>query len=462
MSKSVKAKVDDLLATESHQLREQKIYKIHAAMEAILYGAEKVSTIKRRQFQVRLNRAQHAATTWADADHQKAIERFERELHHVTPAKRKLFDKLFQHHEQQLLQEVGTKVTSPRSKFTKELALMKTAAEDEPYGATNMTTDKPLQFQVRLSDAETEGTTWSLADTKRVTNQREREMCAIISNEQKRFKKEFSIHLIEFEAWRETIGIQAFRKTIEQCVTHFKYPKMHLVSHISESIRRMGTGDNFTTDISERLHIANVTEAHRSSNKVNYIRLMLKHNDRCTGLDYMEESLSYLALEGWYNIDSAKVFNLLSTTDKWRSTHRAHLLCLQTIQDEPIIHPVSQQVYYLRETHVRGVCRSIKLTSLRDTSEDFGIPNFGQLFRGQIEQDWRHKVSGLVLGYDQTVLIDSIFIILQNGLLYYHRPFHNPTSVEHLGLDCKVEYTNVNQGIMPEAHNIWVQYTQRE
>jgi hypothetical protein len=40
--------------------------------------------------------------------------------------------------------------------------------------------------------------------------------------------------------------------------------------------------------------------------------------------------------------------------------------------------------------------------------------------------------------------------------------FQNPTSVEHLGLDCIVEYTNANQGIMPESHNIWVQYMQSE
>ena len=160
----------------------------------------------------------------------------------------------------------------------------------------------------------------------------------------------------------------------------------------------MGSGDNSTTDISERLHIANLNEAYRSTNKVDFIQQMLKHNDQCTGLDCMEETLSYLALHGWYDIDSAKVFNLLCATDKRRSTRRADLLCLQTIEDEPIIRPVSQQVYHLRETHVCGVCRSIKLTSLRDASEDFEIPIIGQLFRAQIEEDWGHKVSGLVLG----------------------------------------------------------------
>jgi len=252
--------------------------------------------------------------TWSDADHQKAIERLEHEIHLVTPAKRKLFDKLFECHERQLLQKVRIKATGPRSKLAKDFALMKAAAEDEAYGVANMTADMRLQFQIRLSDAETEATTWSLADTEWVTNQLEREIYDITSNQQERLMMEFSIRLIEFEAWWETIAIQALRKSIEQREIHFGYPKMHLVSNISESIWRMGSGENFTTDISEQLHIANLKEAHRSTNKVNYIRQMLKHNDRCTGLDYMEETLSYLALQGWYDIDSAKVFNLLSAT----------------------------------------------------------------------------------------------------------------------------------------------------
>ena len=80
----------------------------------------------------------------------------------------------------------------------------------------------------------------------------------------------------------------------------------------------------------------------------------------------------------------------------------------------------------------------------------------------QIEEKWGQEVSALILWYDQNAHLDSIFPKLHNGLLYYHQPFHNPTSVEHVGLDCKVEYTNANQGIMPECHNIWVQYTQSQ
>jgi len=77
---------------------------------------------------------------------------------------------------------------------------MKTAAEHEAYGAANMTVNHRLQFQNRLSDAETEAMTWNLADTERVTVQLERDIYGITTNEQERFKKEFSTCLIELEA----------------------------------------------------------------------------------------------------------------------------------------------------------------------------------------------------------------------------------------------------------------------
>ena len=76
---------------------------------------------------------------------------------------------------------------------------------------------------------------------------------------------------------------------------------------------------------------------------------------------------------------------------------------------------MSPQVHHLRATHVSGVCRCVKLTSLRSASEDFGNPNFRQLFRAQIEEVWGHEASGLVLGYDQNVLLDSIFIKPPHG-----------------------------------------------
>jgi hypothetical protein len=64
------------------------------------------------------------------------------------------------------LKEVWTKATGPRSIFPKESALMETDPEDKTYRVANMTANMRLQFQIRLSDVETDATTWSLADTE--------------------------------------------------------------------------------------------------------------------------------------------------------------------------------------------------------------------------------------------------------------------------------------------------------
>jgi len=66
---------------------------------------------------------------------------------------------------------------------------MKTAAEEEVYGVANMTADKRVEFQVCLFSAETEATTWSIADMDYIENQLEREIYGITSNEQMQVKK---------------------------------------------------------------------------------------------------------------------------------------------------------------------------------------------------------------------------------------------------------------------------------
>jgi hypothetical protein len=98
---------------------------------------------------------------------------------------------------------------------------MKTAAEDEAYRVANMTADMRLQLQIHLHDAEIEATTCSLAHMERLTLQLERGIYGITSNAQKQLKKEFSICMIEFEAWWNPISILALQKNIEQGVIHF-------------------------------------------------------------------------------------------------------------------------------------------------------------------------------------------------------------------------------------------------
>jgi len=77
---------------------------------------------------VRLKIARQVAIKWSEADPDRAIKQMEPEIHQMTSVKLNLFDKLFKHHQRQLLQEVGTKATGPRSTFAKTVTQMKTAA----------------------------------------------------------------------------------------------------------------------------------------------------------------------------------------------------------------------------------------------------------------------------------------------------------------------------------------------
>jgi hypothetical protein len=180
---------------------------------------------------------------------------------------------------------------------------------------------------------------------------------------------------------------------ITQRVILFGYAMMRLLCHIWKPIWGIGSSDNVTTNISERLHIGNFKEVYQSTNIVNYIQQLHKDNEQCTGLDYTEETVLHLARLAQYGIDSAKDFNLLPAADNRQIMCIYQLLHLQLGQDEPFFTHVSQQVYHLRETLVRRVCRSIKFTSLRDESVDIKIPNFRQLFHTPIEDDWGNGAS---------------------------------------------------------------------
>jgi len=91
---------------------------------------------------------------------------------------------------------------------------MYTAAKDGVDGAVTMTADRCIEFQIGLSDAETEATTWGIADMAHIVSQLEGENYGIISTEQMLFNNGFSIRLIEYEAWWQVIGIQELRKPL--------------------------------------------------------------------------------------------------------------------------------------------------------------------------------------------------------------------------------------------------------
>jgi len=168
---------------------------------------------------------------------------------------------------------------------------MWTASDKEYHRAATMTPDDSEESQVHLYNAETKATIWSIADTDYTGNQLEREIYGITLNDQKQLMQEFSICIIEYEDWCDVISIQMCHKTIQQYVINFGIWHVYHLCHISESIWWRGSGDNSTTGIPEWLHIWNVFKSYWSSNKVNHVQQIVKHNDQCTGLDNMDKTL---------------------------------------------------------------------------------------------------------------------------------------------------------------------------
>ena len=56
------------------------------------------------------------------------------------------------------------------------------------------------------------------------------------------------------------------KEKLETAIYRFEFPKIQMLSHVTNSIRAMGYADNRSTDISELLHIENVKEAYGASN----------------------------------------------------------------------------------------------------------------------------------------------------------------------------------------------------
>ena len=67
------------------------------------------------------------------------------------------------------------------------------------------------------------------------------------------------------EGWSRQ-WMKAEKEKLETAIYHFQFPKMHMLSHASNSIRQMRSPDNFSTDVSELLHREKVKEAYCASN----------------------------------------------------------------------------------------------------------------------------------------------------------------------------------------------------
>jgi len=102
----------------------------------------------------------------------------------------------------------------------------------------------------------------------------------------------------------------------------FNFPKMHLWSHLTDHIRQHGASDNWTTDVSEGLHVS-PKNAYRATNRVNFVSQLLAYLDADMGMSMMRLNLTHLALNGFYVPASTRILDLLPLTIKLLNTRRA-------------------------------------------------------------------------------------------------------------------------------------------
>ncbi|KAF8422128.1 hypothetical protein EV426DRAFT_671624, partial [Tirmania nivea] len=57
---------------------------------------------------------------------------------------------------------------------------------------------------------------------------------------------------------------------------NFNFPKMHLLSYLTDHIRQYGSCDSWTTDVSEGLYIS-LKDAYHSTNRVNFTKQLLAY-----------------------------------------------------------------------------------------------------------------------------------------------------------------------------------------
>jgi len=171
--------------------------------------------------------------------------------------------------------------------------------------------------------------------------------------------------------------------------------------------------DNFTPAISSQLATCNVCDTYTFSNTVDCIQQMVNHNDQCTGLGSMEETLSYLTLQGWYGTDTQTAPNLLPAADKSQNTLWAQSLHQPHWEKQATLEPLLRQTEHMIEMHVCGLCRSIRLTSCWETLVELEIPMIEQLSHKPSGEKWSPELSGLMYSYDENELPDSNIPILR-------------------------------------------------
>lgn len=93
--------------------------------------------------------------------------------------------------------------------------------------------------------------------------------------------------------------------------SHFNFPKIHLMSHFSEHVRRFGSIPQYSTEAGESAHRDQIKAPYRHTNKVDPMLQILTNYNRSHIFAMNEQNLVQIAREGCCTAEMMDVLNLL-------------------------------------------------------------------------------------------------------------------------------------------------------
>jgi hypothetical protein len=412
---------------QAAKLKEVAMEKIERELHREIYG---ITTGQRRTFEVHLKEEQLRATTWNAEERATTMVRLEAELYGASTDQLARFGQLFKEAQDRLELKLRPEASrGPTSKFARELERERHAIMTAVFGASKVTVAAKREFERRLLEAEKAATHWSEERQQEVARCLEIEVYGASHAAQAAFRHAMTEKRLKYDQEWDSRKGPNLRKQLTLQFYHFGKPKMHLLCHYREFITRMGAPDNFSTEISELLHISNVKEAYRASNGVNFMLQLLQHNDRYTAMDYMEHTLRWLALYGWYVEESAVVLNMMTGREKRQMTRCARQKRILAGESEPLIRPSTQPLRQFKLSTICARSRSFKRISLAEAAATFNIPTLPSLVRQHLHEIWGRDAVSVIWGYGNEFKED-VTLQPHNKVAFYTPEFHNPQQMK--------------------------------
>ena len=424
-------------STQATEAKEAAMERFEASLQSEIYGA---TAAQRRTFLARLKEELEALSIWSAPHKALAEQELDRSIFGATANKRRQFEELYQEALERLESRLRAGASrGPKSKFARDLAKECLANKIAVYGRLRVTPAATKEYEEQLSVLERQATEVTDDRHQQVHDRIEVEIFGVDGVAQAAFRLALNQKRKQYDLdWEARKGPALQRKLESECF-HFGKPKMHLLSHYREFITRMGATDNFSTDISELLHISNVKVAYRATNRVTFMPQVLAYNDRHTALDYMHLALRSLALKGWYDKDSAAILNLISTAEKRRSTTRqARQNRILAGEQEPFFVPDLPPPQPYQPSKICAQSQTFKRMSLAQAAATFDIPTLPTLVRHHLHRIWGQDAVSLLWGAGDDFK-HEVEVLPHNKVRFVANGFHAPLVFARGLLDCSVQ-----------------------